>query len=60
MQKEQKQCNNDPDRRSFNPQIPHIYHSFTVVNTNDNNGTVAEDIHMEYYYIINILNMLKE
>ncbi len=27
----QKQCNNDPLRRHFNPQITHIYHSFTVV-----------------------------
>ncbi len=49
----QKQCNNDPVRRRFNPQITHIYHSFTVVTVS---VTMVWDKYvkgvMEYNYII--------
>ncbi len=57
--KQQKQCNNDPVRRRFNPQITHIYHSFTVVTL-----TVTmvrwQKSRILILSIINILNMLKE
>ncbi len=54
----QKQCNNDPVRRRFNPQITHIYHSFTVV-TLMVTMVRWQKSRIFILSIINILNMLK-